>query len=63
VKCSRIFKNFVENQFDAKIKKIRSDNGTEFVNQNFTNLFKQKGILQLHTSTKWCAEKEKSTFT
>ena len=43
------FYNFVENQYDAKIKTFRSDNGTEFVNQNFTNCFKQKGILHQTT--------------
>jgi len=38
------FSNFVENQFNYKIKTFRTDNGTEFVNQNFTNYLKQKGI-------------------
>jgi IS30 family transposase len=39
------FYNFIVNQYNAKIKKFRSDNGTEFINQNFTNIFEQKGIL------------------
>jgi transposase InsO family protein len=43
------FYNFVENQFNAKIKIFRTDNGTEFVNQNFSNFFKQKGILHQTT--------------
>jgi transposase InsO family protein len=43
------FCNYVENQFDTKIKIFRSDNGTEFVNQNFANLFKEKGILHQTT--------------
>ena len=29
------FVNFVETQFDKKIKTLRTDNGTEFINQNF----------------------------
>jgi Reverse transcriptase (RNA-dependent DNA polymerase)/gag-polypeptide of LTR copia-type/Integrase core domain/GAG-pre-integrase domain len=37
---------FVENQFDAKVKIFRSDNGTEFINNNF---MKTKGILHQTT--------------
>jgi transposase InsO family protein len=43
------FYNFVENQFDTKIKTFRSDNGTEFVNRNFLEFFKQRGILHQTT--------------
>ena len=43
------FYNFIENQFDAKIKIFRSDNETEFVNHNFSNFFKHKGILHQTT--------------
>jgi transposase InsO family protein len=43
------FYNFIENQYEAKIKTFRSDNGTEFVNQNFSNFFKSKGILHQTT--------------
>jgi transposase InsO family protein len=39
------FCNFVENQFYTKIKTFRSDNGTEFINHNFLEFFKQKRIL------------------
>jgi hypothetical protein len=35
----------VENQYDTRIKTFRSDNGTEFINQNFIIFFKQKGNL------------------
>jgi hypothetical protein len=35
----------VENQYDTRIKTSRSDNGTEFINQNFIIFFKQKEIL------------------
>ena len=38
------FYKFIENQFEAKLKIFRSDNGTEFVNQNFSKFFKEKGI-------------------
>ena len=43
------FVNCVENQFNAKIKIFTSDNGTEFVNNNFANLLKQKGIIHQTT--------------
>lgn len=38
------FKRMVENQCETKIKKFRSDNGKEFINKNFENLFKSSGI-------------------
>jgi transposase InsO family protein len=43
------FYNFIENQFDAKIKFFRSDNETKFINQKFSNLLKQKEILHQTT--------------
>lgn len=39
----------IENQFDAKIKKFRSDNGTEFVNKKFATFFKDNGIIHQTT--------------
>jgi hypothetical protein len=39
------FYNMVKTQFNVCIKRIRSDNGTEFVNSTLQNFFKQKGIL------------------
>jgi transposase InsO family protein len=39
------FYNFMKKQFDAKIKVFRSDNGTEFINQNFSKLCKEKWIV------------------
>uniref|UniRef100_A0A0K8UDK8 Retrovirus-related Pol polyprotein from transposon TNT 1-94 n=1 Tax=Bactrocera latifrons TaxID=174628 RepID=A0A0K8UDK8_BACLA len=38
------FKNLVERQTERKIKCMRSDNGLEFVNKRFDNLFKECGI-------------------
>jgi Integrase core domain len=51
------FFNLVENQYDAKIKNFRSDNGTEFLNKTMSDFLKLKGIVHqnymcLHTSTK-----------
>jgi IS30 family transposase len=43
------FVNYVETQFDKKIKTLRTDNGTEFVNQKFSNFLKQKGIVRQTT--------------
>ena len=40
--CFQEFLCLIENQFDAKLKIFRSDNGTEFVNKNFTTFFKEK---------------------
>jgi transposase InsO family protein len=43
------FTNFVENPYDIRIKILRSDNGTEYVNKPFSNFLKQKGILHQTT--------------
>ena len=34
----------VENQFDLKVKRFRSDNGGEYVNENFKTFCKSHGI-------------------
>jgi hypothetical protein len=39
------FCNFVENQYNAKIKVFSSNNGAEFINQNFIKFYQEKGIL------------------
>ena len=56
----KIFKNFTrkaQNQFEVKIKKVRSDNGTEFKNANVDTFLDEEGISRVlgyvHTSTKW----------
>lgn len=38
------FKNFIELQTESKIKRVRSDNGTEYTCNRFTELFKRTGI-------------------
>ena len=43
------YKNSVENKFSSKIKAIRSDNGTEYINSRFEKLLKESGIEQTHT--------------
>ena len=39
------FVNLIETQYKKGIKIFRSDNGTEFINQNFTNFTNLKGII------------------
>jgi transposase InsO family protein len=56
-----IFKKFAkkaQNEFDCKIKKIRSDNGKEFDNTNIHEYCDEIGIkhevsANIYTSTKW----------
>lgn len=38
------FKTLVENQLDKKIKIVRTDNGKEYINKKFANLFISSGI-------------------
>lgn len=45
-------KNFItmiENQFETTVKKVRTDNGLEFINTEATNFFKTKGIVHQKT--------------
>lgn len=39
------FYNLIETQFGVKIKRIHSDNGTQFTNMSIQTFFKQKGIV------------------
>lgn len=43
------FKNLVENQLGKKIKAVKSDNGTEFVNKQMEELFTKSGIIHQKT--------------
>ncbi|GJU39486.1 retrovirus-related pol polyprotein from transposon TNT 1-94 [Tanacetum coccineum] len=44
------WKQLVENQTGRKLKKLRTDNGLEFCNQEFNNLCKESGIARHLTS-------------
>lgn len=44
-----LFYNLLFTQFDKRIKIVRSDNGTEFTNNNVSNFFKDKGIIHQTT--------------
>lgn len=43
--CFRDFIIICNNKFGHKIKQVRTDNGTEFINERMKNLFKQYGIV------------------
>jgi Integrase core domain/GAG-pre-integrase domain/gag-polypeptide of LTR copia-type len=43
------FLNYITNQYNAQVKIFRSDNGTEYINKEFINFFKQKGIIHQTT--------------
>ena len=50
----KIFKNFArkaQNQFEVKIKKVRSDNGTEFKNTNVDTFLDEEGISHEFSAT------------
>jgi IS30 family transposase len=43
-KVLKKFLRMVQNEFDAKVKKIRSDNGTEFKNTQVEDFLDEEGI-------------------
>nr|KAJ0213000.1 hypothetical protein LSAT_V11C400157850 [Lactuca sativa] len=43
--CVMLFFNILLNQFEVKIKTVKSDNGTEFLNNKMRHLFESKGII------------------
>jgi transposase InsO family protein len=52
-----------QNEFGLRIKKIRSDNGTEFKNSQIEGFLEEEegikhDLFSLHTSTKWCSGEE-----
>lgn len=46
-----VFLNLVENQFDKKVKKLKSDNGTEIKNTRSKEIFEDLGILHQRSAT------------
>jgi len=49
LKCFQNFSSLIENQYDAWVKVLRTDNGTEYVNNEFGNFLSAKGILHQTT--------------
>jgi transposase InsO family protein len=49
LKCFQDFCSLVENQYDARVKLLRTDNGTEYVNNEFQNYLSAQGILHQTT--------------
>lgn len=45
VRCIKFFTAYVHTQFSVYIKKIRSDNGLEFINIEVKNVFSSESIL------------------
>ena len=41
---SKVSSRRVQNEFDVKIKRVRSDNGTEFKNTNIEEFLDEEGI-------------------
>ena len=42
--CFNTYRNFVENQLDRKIKALRTDQGREYLSDQFRNLCNEKAI-------------------
>jgi transposase InsO family protein len=40
----KYFKNYAENEIGKRVKAIRTDNGSEYVNNAFRNFLKENGI-------------------
>jgi hypothetical protein len=58
------FLKMTQNEFDAKVKKIMSDNGTEFKNTQVEDYLDEEDIkyeflTPIHSTTKWDRQKEK----
>jgi transposase InsO family protein len=49
IKCFRDFCSFIGNQYDARIKVLMTDSGTEYVNDEFGNFLSTHGILHQTT--------------
>ena len=44
----KTFNAFFKNQYERKIKCLRTDNGGEFITNDFLNFLKSQGILDLN---------------
>ena len=49
LKCFRDFCSLIGNQYDARVKVLRTDNGTEYVNNEFESYLSAQGILHQTT--------------
>ena len=61
------FYNMIQTQFGKTIKRLRSNNGRDHVNHQFSHFVKEHGIIHEFTCVdmpqqKWCGGKEKSAF-
>jgi len=54
------YMHLVENQTGRKVKTLRTDNGKEYVNDEFSIFLKEKGIN--HELTKWSCRTQKPNF-
>lgn len=66
LKCFQDLHKLVANQFDARIRVIRTDNGTEYVNNEFRSYLSGQGIIHQTTCPgtppQWCSIEKKSSF-
>ena len=68
---SRTFQSFhkmITTQFEKKIKMVRSDNGTEYINRDLQSFFFRKwnpprDLMCRNSTTKWCGREEEQTST
>jgi len=56
------FLTYVETQFQASVKKFRSNSGGEYMSHAFQEYLQQKGILSQYPPTKWFRRAKESPF-
>ena len=49
MRCFQDFTSFVKTQFGEKIKILKSDNGTEYINKEFASFLSTQGIIHQTT--------------